>query len=95
MKNLKPFAQIKLLNEINRSSNAKIVAKAKPSESEYGSQYEIEITDCSDTAVLHGNLATMESRRNAIYKLRTLRKTVKALENHLLAEFKRLKVDYK
>lgn len=81
----KSFNQREFLNLPNKSSAAYISARV--SSEKYQDDYEIIITDCNNTIRLHGNLKSLESRKNAINKINTLEDTLAKMRNHLIQEF--------
>jgi beta-xylosidase len=82
----KEFHKRQFLNLPNKESNAFIAVHMT---NEKWNGYVIRITDCNERITLHGSLAQLKSRKNAIHKVDRLIETLHELREHMVAEFKR------
>ncbi|MCF2874035.1 MULTISPECIES: hypothetical protein [unclassified Tenacibaculum] len=51
-------------------------------------KYEIKISDCERSILLHGSITSLESRKNAIHKIDSLVEVLSGLKDHLVMQFK-------
>ncbi len=85
---IKPFRTIKHVNMIGKGSGAYISCGVSGSGSQ--NSYAIVIADCGQQVELHGSLGTIDSRRNALYKINILIDELTNMKNHIITESKRV-----
>ena len=94
---IEPLSMVKMLNLPTKSSLATILVKLRGNigtTDRGGDNYQIKITDCSNSILLHGNLKSPDSRRNAINKLDTLIDVLTQAKEHIEQELKKNKLEY-
>lgn len=86
-----PFEELKFLNIPEKDSTALVAVRVREEISgskKYEDNYEIKITDCSNTVTLHGNLKNPESRKNSLNKFDSLIEVLTNARNHIEKELK-------
>lgn len=86
-----PFEELKFLNIPEKDSTALVAVRIRGEVSgtkRYEDNYEIKITDCSNTVTLHGNLKNPESRKNSLNKFDSLIEVLTNARNHIEKELK-------